>query len=147
MQQRVWALKCHHLSCRKVLQDRANSSHSSAPRLAGEPRKGLRADNSLLGKGIPIGSPGQGSPLCPGLWVMLCSPGKAQTENHPLPPDLPGRSVLSHSALFFLTTLSPPLPLKFSSLDQQFQCHLFKCHLPSPPSPRLPFPRLFLHSS
>lgn len=119
---------------------RGNSSHSSARRLTGEPREGWGGDNSLLGKG----SPGQGSPLCLGLGVMLCSPGKAETENSPLPP---GRSVLSHSALFFSTTFFSPLPLKFPSLHQQFQCHLFKCHLWSPPSPRLPFPRSFLHIS
>lgn len=75
---------------------------------------------------------------------VLCGPGKAETESYPLPP---GRSILSHSALFFLTTFFSPLPSKFSSLDQQFQCHLFKCHLWSPPSPPLPFPRSFLHTS
>jgi len=118
-------------------QERANSPRRTAPRGLGEPGEGLRGGNCLLGQD----NPGQGSSLCPGPPVMLCSPC-SQGRKLSSPPEYPWKICFAMLSSFLLNTASLPLPLKFFSLDQRFQCHLFKCHLPSPPSLGVVLPQI-----
>lgn len=133
--------------------------HAGQPHArAGEPREGLSSGSCLLGKC----KPGQGSSLCPGLRVMLCSLRRQGRNQKPSsPPGCPWQICFDRLSSFLFNAASPPFqvfqsPLQMSpviptftqvALPQIISTHFRKKNLKKKRSPSLPHPSLLIWSS